>query len=260
MVERKSKSIYSGLPHEWEENSDENMTQPESNDGNTAEPSEEPLGPAGGTGNAPGSDEADIKKNKSDPTEGKSKKAEKKEIRQKEKRYRKNIEEFSGQYREKHRKEFQIEQGQNRRDMIVIASTVTVIICLLAVFIVFFSDSGSQKIEALISEGNYAFAFSQIEERYEQGKNVDSLVYSFSESCIRDRKYSNAVEPIRFLSENAQKHCDFFEGLVSELAEHDKISLGKEVIAYMVSQGGSLEETAEKLKKQYAALNEEVGK
>lgn len=255
MAQRKSKSIFSGLPLEWKEKSDDNMTPPESDDRKTEEPSDEPPHASGNTGNAPKSDEADIKKNKSDQKEGNKKSAEKKAIRQKEKRYRKNVEELTGQYREKHRKEFQIEQAQNRRDMIIIASTVTAIICFLAVFIVFFSDSGSQKIEALISEGNYALAFSEIEERYEQGKNVDRLVYSFSESCLRDRKYSNAVEPIRFLSENAQKHCDFFEGLVSELAEHDKMNLGKEVLAYMTGQGGSLEETARKLKREYAALN-----
>ena len=153
-----------------------------------------------------------------------------------------------------HEEIYSDEAEGNKKDLIIVGAAGAAVIIAFVFIIVNFSDVAYRKTSTLINEGNYATAYRNIEDFYSRGKNVDKLVYQFSERCMRDRKYANAVEPIQYLSEDAVKNPEFFEQLVTDLIQHGRAELADKVITFMQNRGGTLQQLALKLERQYADL------
>ncbi len=194
------------------------------------------------------------KNNKKIKSEQKKKSLEKERLKKLETEYRNKDRNHKESNKEIHDDIYDEEIQGNKTDLMIVGGIGAVVIIAIIFIIVNFSDVAYRKTGALINEGNYATAYRNIEDFYNRGKNVDKLVYQFSEKCMRDRKYANAVEPIQYLSEGAVKNPEFFDQLVTELVQHGRIELADKVISFMQNRGGTLQQLALKLRNQYEEL------
>lgn len=202
-----------------------------------------------------GKTDSDIKKNKGKKKQDPKKKTvEKERLKKLDADYRNKDRSHTESVKKIHEEIYSDEAEGNKKDLIIVGAAGAAVIIAFVFIIVNFSDVAYRKTSALINEGNYATAYRNIEDFYSRGKNVDKLVYQFSESCMRDRKYANAVEPIQYLSEDAVKNPEFFEQLVTDLIQHGRAELADKVITFMQNRGGTLQQLALKLERQYADL------
>lgn len=202
-----------------------------------------------------GKTDSDTKKNKGKKKQDPKKKSvEKERLKKLDADYRNKDRSHTESVKKIHEEIYSDEAEGNKKDLIIVGAAGAAVIIAFIFIIVNFSDVAYRKTSALINEGNYATAYRNIEDFYSRGKNVDKLVYQFSERCMRDRKYANAVEPIQYLSEDAVKNPEFFEQLVTDLIQHGRAELADKVITFMQNRGGTLQQLALKLERQYAEL------
>ena len=257
----KKSSIWDGLPEDWA--SDEPVATPKAKPEEKPEkqPQKQPEKPAvkeqtgssggsageSGSGGAQGkgaeNNAAGSKKKKKRAAPPGKEKVNREKYREFEKRHKENRDNSSKKAREAYQKE----KKENRNDFIVLGVAVLLVIAGIAVFVILFTGTSDQKIYDLIDERNYSTAYHSIEERYEKGKNVDSLVYYFADSCVDNEEYKRAVAALDMLSEDAVNHSEFFSELVEKLIAHNKPNRAAEVVEFMYERGGALSEKADEL-------------
>lgn len=143
-------------------------------------------------------------------------------------------------------KAYLLEKLGNRRDLIVLAVLLFVVITAVALLLVFFSQMPSQRLHRLIEQENYSLAYHELQTLHEKGDNVDKLVYAFAEQCVHDSEYKRAVASLEFLSPEAGDPA-FFRTLVEAMLRHDKQARAMDVLDYMNQRGGDLARLAEEL-------------
>lgn len=180
-------------------------------------------------------------------TRKKKRKIDKKKYKEFEERYRENRYNSS----EKAKQAYQKEKKQNKKDFTILGVASAFIVIGIVIFIYMFTGTSNQRIYDLIDSGNYGTAYQNISERYDAGKNVDTLVYTFAESCVSNNEYKRAVASLEMLSDDAQNHGEFFSELIESLSVHEKYNRAQEVLEFMYERGGNLSTLADELSKSY---------
>lgn len=173
---------------------------------------------------------------------------EKREQRKRLREFEKKSEENRLQGAEHVQKAYQKERDGNRRDFIALAVASGFVVLGIVIFVFLFTGTGQQRVYDLIEDGHYATAYQAIAESHESGKNVDSQIYAFVDSCVGHNEYKRAVAALEFLSEEAGSETDFFTRLVESLREKGKEKRAEEVLRFMDGRGGALAQEAERLR------------
>lgn len=170
--------------------------------------------------------------------------AERKAEKEKYREYERVVKESRINSSEQTREAYLSEKTANRRDYTILGIAGIILFAVIIAVIIISSRTSTQRIYRLIEQGNYATAYQSIKEYHDKGRNVDSLVYEFVNSCISDSEYKRAVAALDFLSSDASKHIDFFSDTIDTLISHGKANRALEVLEYMDRQGGELQEAA----------------
>lgn len=142
---------------------------------------------------------------------------------------------------------YQSEKKKNKRDYLVLAAVMAILVIGIVIFVVVFTRTSNQTIYNLIEKGNYSTAYQAVSQQHNSGKNVDALVYTFVESCIADHEYKRAVSALDFLSQDAETNPEFFEQTVDKLLTRGKPNRAMEVLDYMMAHGETLSKLAEEI-------------
>ena len=147
---------------------------------------------------------------------------------------------------------YQKEEKENKHDFMILGITFSVIILGIIIFVLAFTKTPTQHIYDLINQGNYSIAYQEITKLYEKGKNVDALVYTFAEDCVRNSEYKRAVASLEYLSSDAETNKEFFDALIDIMLSHGKTNRALEVIECMQSHGDVLSQYAVELRDKYS--------
>lgn len=238
MNEINSGSIWEGIPEDWKEPQTAQPAEPEETIPPPAPVQEE-------TAAAATTDAADSGKVSARPA------SRKKEYQEFERRNAESRRNASDSSREAYRQE---EQG-NRRDFLILGIVLFLIAGIIAALVIASSRLSTERIYALIDQGNYSTAYHKLTELAEAGENIDQLVYVFCETSAADSEYKRAVAALEYLSPAAENNPEFFETLVETMLSHGKINRAEDVLEYMYSHGETLSRLADRLVEKYTQLS-----
>jgi len=139
----------------------------------------------------------------------------------------------------------------DKKDLILIGTVVLVIAACIAAGMFFLSKAGNNEIYSLIDSKSYAVAFKEINEIHENGKNVDSLLDKYVESCMADYEYRRVIQSLPLYSGAKESNTEFYKGLVTQMINENKPAQAKSVLEFMQSKGGALKRASEEIYKEF---------
>ena len=99
----------------------------------------------------------------------------------------------------------EINKALLRRVCIVLVISV----CVMAGLIVWLQNMNYQQVYSYIDSGSYALALSEMQEKYNDGRNIDKVVEDYIESCCDNYEYKRVSQAITLLSDKyCQEHIE----------------------------------------------------
>ena len=154
------------------------------------------------------------------------------------------------------RKAYQAERRGNRKDFLILGLVLLLTACVIGGLLYGSSRIETERVYALIGQGNYSTAYQKLLELAREGENVDDLVYAFSQTCASDSEYKRAVAALKLLSAKAAENPEFFRELIRTLISHRKTVRAQDVLEYLYAAGGTLGTLADELVLEYPELSE----
>lgn len=125
------------------------------------------------------------------------------------------------------------------------------IVAGIAAFVLLFTQTQNQKIYNMIEAEKYGIAYQGIQEQYDKGKNVDSLVYELVDACLNHAEYKRAVAAMNMLSAESDENTAFYTKVIETLVQHEKTNRAGEVLDMMTNHSEALRNIAQEMKIKY---------
>lgn len=123
---------------------------------------------------------------------------------------------------------------KNKRDIIIIASVVTLLIAAIASLAFYLYNGGNRQIYTYIDSGYYAVAFNEMNTLHENGENVDSLVIHYIKACMDAKEYKRAVNSLSLLSDKGfSDNAEYLKKMVHMLKGGGKAELSEQLVAML---------------------------
>lgn len=120
---------------------------------------------------------------------------------------------------------------KNKKDFIIIVSVIVILIAGIFFGTFCLYNSGNRKIYSYIDSGSYAVAYKEINQLYDIGDNVDSLVIAFMSSCVEHKEYRRAVSVIYFLSDDGvSQNIEYLKDVATQMQNEGNQKQADEII------------------------------
>ena len=111
---------------------------------------------------------------------------------------------------------------KNRKDFLILGIVVAVLIAIVAAGAFLLSNADNSKIKSLINSGSYSVAYKEMEELYDNGKNIDSLVRYYVDACCNDGEYNRVVQAVNLFSDEAFNDVEYFRNMLDQMLSSGK--------------------------------------
>lgn len=189
------------------------------------------------------------------PAPAEPEKPEKREEKKKYRQFQRRNEDARENASESTRKAYRVERQGNQKDLLILGLVLLLTACVIGGLLYGSSRIETERVYALIGQGNYSTAYQRLLELAREGENVDDLVYAFSETCAGDSEYKRAVAALELLSAEAAENPEFFRELIQTLISHRKTARARDVLEYLYAAGGTLGALADELILEYPELS-----
>lgn len=189
------------------------------------------------------------------PAPAEPQKTEKREEKKKYRKFQRRNEDARENASESTRKAYRAERRGNQKDFLILGLVLLLTACVIGGLLYGSSRIETERVYALIGQGNYSTAYQKLLELAREGENVDDLVYAFSQTCADDSEYKRAVAALELLSAEAEENPEFFRELVRTLISHRKAVRARDVLEYLYAAGGTLSTLADELILEYPELS-----
>lgn len=173
---------------------------------------------------------------KKDTEEEKKRKVAEKEKKKKQKENEKKIKDAQKAQKKEEEEKY---GNQNRKDLFMILGIVAAFITVIVLVVVVVGNSKNNRIYRYIDSAAYATAMSDMEELYEEDKNIDEVAEYYVDACMSDREYKRIPETIDMFSEEyCQRNEQRFESIVQQMIDSGKERYAEKVLQKMEAAGG----------------------
>lgn len=97
----------------------------------------------------------------------------------------------------------------NRSLLRRVCIVLTICVCVMTGLTVWLQKMNYQQIYSYIDSGSYALALSEMQEKYNDGRNIDKVAEDYIESCCDNYEYKRVAQAITLLTDDyCQKHIE----------------------------------------------------
>lgn len=108
-----------------------------------------------------------------------------------------------------------------------------------------------QGLQNLIENKNFVQAYKVIQDRTQNGENLDSAIMDFVRACEPESEYKRMVAIMRLLSDEISNNESFYRETVQWLYDHDKEEYVRQILTDLRAKGDTGEKLADSISSDY---------